>query len=82
MSDKITYLMWFLILSEEHKLQVFQMKVWNKLFDTGNNTAPLTTWSKACELRVVREKSFQCLYRVAQKMYTLFTHQYFWNKFK
>ena len=22
------------------------------------------------------------IYRVAQKMYTLFTHQYLWNKFK
>ena len=50
-------------LSEEHKLQVFQMKVRNKIFDRGsNNTAPLTAWSKACELGVVQEKSFQCLY--------------------
>ena len=24
----------------------------------------------------------KCKYRVAQKMYTLFTHQYLWNKFK
>ena len=42
MSDKITYLLWFVILSEERKLQVFQMKVRNKIFDSGNNTAQTT----------------------------------------
>ena len=40
MSDKITYLLWFLILSEEHKLQVFQMKTRSKIFDSDHIKSP------------------------------------------
>jgi len=34
------------------------------------------------DTKTMNTQSEYVIYRVAQKMYTLFTHQYVWNKFK